>query len=66
MAVEARLDIFDAIQAEFGRRNIKNDELAYQLTALICSGNSSIAKGVLDTTPDVVRLSVTHRGKQSS
>jgi hypothetical protein len=60
-AVDTRLDIFDAIQKEFTRRKIENDELAYQLTALACSGTSSIVKRLLDPTPDVVRLSVTYR-----
>lgn len=59
--VEKRLEVFDAIQTEFAKRKITNDELAYQLTALICSGTSSIAKRLLDLAPDVVRLSVTHR-----
>jgi hypothetical protein len=65
-AVEKRLEIYDAIQAEFSRKNIRNDELAYQLTALICSGTQSIANGLLDLAPDAVRLSVTHRMKQTS
>jgi hypothetical protein len=59
--VEKRLEIFDAILLELEKRKIKNDELAYQLTALACSGTSSIAKRLLDPTPDVVRLSVTNR-----
>lgn len=61
LAVENRREIFDAIQAELVKSKIRNDELAYQLTALICSGTSSIAKRLLDPTPDVVRLSVTNR-----
>ena len=60
-AVEMRLEIFDAIQAELAKRSIHNDELAYQLTALICSGRSSIEKRLLDPTPDAVRLSVNDR-----
>ncbi len=60
-AVEMRLEIFDAIQAELAKRKMKNDELAYQLTALICSGRSSIRERLLDPTPDVVRLSVKNR-----
>jgi hypothetical protein len=61
LAVEKRLEIFDAIQAEFAKRKITNDELAYQLTALICSGRTAITRRVLEPTPDVVRLSVTNR-----
>jgi hypothetical protein len=60
-AVEMRLAIFDAIQAELAKRSIHNDELAYQLTALICSGRSSIEKRLLDPTPAAVRLSVNDR-----
>jgi hypothetical protein len=60
-AVERRLEIFDAVQAELIKRKIENDELAYQLTALICSGRGSIEKRLLDTTPDMVRLSVKDR-----
>ena len=61
LAVEMRLEIFDAIQVELEKRKIRNDELSYQLTALLCSGRSSIARRLLDATPDVVRLSVTNR-----
>jgi hypothetical protein len=60
-AVEIRCEIYDAIQAELARRSIGNDELACQLTALICSGTSSIENHRLAPTPDSVRLSVKNR-----
>lgn len=60
-AVEMRLEVFDAIHAELMKRKIENDELGYQLTTLVCSRRSSIERRILDTTPDMVRLSVRDR-----
>jgi hypothetical protein len=59
--VESRLDVFDAITAEFARKKIKNNTLAYQLTALICSPENCIATHTLDPSPDLVRRNISDR-----
>jgi len=63
--VDSQLDIFDAITKELARRNTKNNKLAYELTALICSPQSCIRTRILEPNPETVRANVRDRRKKS-
>jgi hypothetical protein len=65
LKVGAQLDILDAIQVQFAKKHIRNNKLAYQLTALICSPDSCIASQKLDPTPEKVRRNVKDRRNKS-
>jgi hypothetical protein len=62
--VDSQLQIFDAITEELKRRNTRNNKLAYELTALICSPQSSVRTRILEPNPETVRTNVRDRRKQ--
>jgi hypothetical protein len=64
--VDSQLEIFDAITKELAVRGTKNNRLAYELTALICSPQSSVRTRILEPTPDTVRTNVRDRRKKST
>jgi hypothetical protein len=64
LKVEAQLDVLNAIRVQFAKKRIRNNKLAYQLTALICSPDSCIAAQKLDPTPEKVRRNVRDRGNK--
>ena len=64
--VDSQLQIFDAITEELKRRNTRNNKLAYELTALICSPQSCVVTRILEPNPETVRTNVRDRRKKSS
>jgi hypothetical protein len=56
-AVETQLSILKSLLTEFKRKGKANNKLAYQLTALICSGDSCVTTKILDPNPEAVRTS---------
>jgi len=61
--VDSQIEIFDAIEKELSRRKTKNNRLAYELTALICSPQSCVRTRILEPNPETVRTSVRDRKK---
>jgi hypothetical protein len=64
--VEAQLEVLDAIRGDFAKLKLRNNKLAYQLTALICSLDSDIATHKLDPTPEKVRRNEKDRRRNKS
>lgn len=64
--VDSQLEIFDAITKELAGRGTKNNKLAYELTALICSPESCIRTRILEPNPETVRTNVRDRRKTST
>lgn len=54
-AVGTQVEVYCAISAIFKKRKLKNNKLACQLTALICSSSARIRGGQLDPNPERVR-----------
>jgi hypothetical protein len=65
LGVDSQLQIFDGITEELKRRNTRNNRLAYELTALICSPQSCVVTRILEPTPQAVRTNVRDRRKRS-
>lgn len=65
LAVETQLSILKSLQTEFERKGEKNNTLAYQLTALICSADSCVTTKLLDPNRDAVRTSERDRKKKA-
>jgi hypothetical protein len=63
-AVDLRAELFNALTKEFAARRKKNDKLAYQLTALICSPRSCITTRTLNPNPELVRRNMMDRKKK--
>lgn len=53
--VDVQVETYHAIIAAFKQRNLKNNKLAYQLTALICTPSDCAQRGKLDPNPERVR-----------
>jgi hypothetical protein len=66
LGLESQLEIFDAITKEFSRRKIKNNKLAYELTALICSPPASVQNKILEPNPEAVRTNVRDRRRKKT
>ena len=66
LKVEAQLEVLDAIRGDFAKLKLRNNKLAYQLTALICSLDSDIATHKLDPTPEKVRRNEKDRRRNKS
>jgi hypothetical protein len=64
--VDSQLEIFDAITKELAGRGTKNNKLAYELTALICSPESCVRTRILEPNPETVRTNVRDRRKKST
>jgi hypothetical protein len=64
--VDSQLAIFDEITKELAGRGTKNNKLAYELTALICSPESCIRTRILEPNPETVRTNVRDRRKKST
>jgi hypothetical protein len=63
LKVWAQLEVLDAIRADFRKIKIRKNKLAYQLTALFCSLDSTVAMQKLDPTPEKVRRNAKDRMK---
>jgi len=66
LAVDTQMMVLDALTDEFAAKKIENQELAYQLTALICTPEPTLGIHQLDPTPDTVRKNDEHRRKKKT
>lgn len=62
--VDTQMSLFNNLHIEFKRQGQSNKNLAYQLTALLCSADSCFTTGVLEPNPEAVRRNMKDRRRQ--